>query len=535
MKVIEEGSAGLTRRDFLYLSGIGMAGLTLAGTPELGRAGEKKPKRGGVLRFAYRAIPTGLDAHKNQDYANVPPYAMMYSGLTEYGKLPQVEIHPLLAKSWEISGDGKEYSFLLREGVKFHHGKELDSADVKYSLDRVLNPATRSPKAYAFRWIESVQAIDKYNVRIRLKAPFAPFLSTLTVHNCPIIPAGWEPTGMKPAPGTGPFVFKSFLPNERFEVSRFDQYYEVDEKTGDRLPYLEGILLQKIVDETQRINALRAGDVEWVQEPPHNFLARSILEKPVPGIDTDYIVVGNQLIWFNVTKPPFNNKKVRQAIACAIDKKEFLRAMHWGLGKTINHQPFIDESRFYIPVGDREVDLAKAKQLMAEAGYPDGFNAEFFEYSVTSFVSGASIIVGQLQKIGIKGTLKVVDRAPYFSQMRKGEYSISFGSYDERFDWDDAFYMFFHSSEIGTNNWPRYSNKDLDPLLEKARTTLKMEDRLPLYKQVIETLKEDLPVHYICKSVTGNARSQHVQGYRKGFGSRFAWHGGGAKYWWLDR
>ena len=102
-----------------------------------------------------------------------------------------------------------------------------------------MNPATRSPRAFGFRMIDSVEAVDRYHVKIKLKEPFGPFLSSLTVRNCPIIPAGIEPTPTKPAPGTGPFVFKSFVPNETSEYTRFDKYWEVDENTGDRLPYLD--------------------------------------------------------------------------------------------------------------------------------------------------------------------------------------------------------------------------------------------------------------------------------------------------------
>ncbi len=140
--------SGLTRREFLYWSGAGMAGMALAGIPERGYAQEKKPKYGGRLRVGERFGSPGLDAHKNQEFMDYQNYYLMYNALTDVGQLPQVNIYPDLAKSWEISKDGKEYLFPLREGVKFHHGKELDANDVKYSMDRVMNPATRSPRGF---------------------------------------------------------------------------------------------------------------------------------------------------------------------------------------------------------------------------------------------------------------------------------------------------------------------------------------------------------------------------------------------------
>jgi peptide/nickel transport system substrate-binding protein len=531
-----EDFGGLTRRDFLYLSGMGVAGLTLAGVPELGHGQEKKPKYGGNLRLCKRWIPAGIDAHKNQEFADYESYCFFYGALTEQGPVPNLEIYPMLAKSWEISGDGREYTFPLREGVKFHHGKEFDSADVKYSLDRVMNPATRAPRAYSFKWVDSISIIDKYHLKIKLKEPFAPFLEGLTLYNCPIIPNGWEPTGMKPAPGTGPFKFKSFLPNETIEFTRNDQYYEVDEKTGDRLPYLDSIYMKKIVDETVRWTALRAGDMDIISGAPLKVVADAVLKAPVPGIVVDWANPGVLWIWFNCSKPPFDNKKVRQAIAYGVDKKEILKAVFWGLGDTLNNQAFEKGSRFYIPMQDREVDLPKAKQLLAEAGYPNGFKTEFFGFSSAYDIAGAQVVIGELKKIGIEATLKVIDRVPYHVGMRKGDYSISFrGAHSEVYGWDDAYYMYLHSSEIGINNYSRYSNKEVDALLEKGRTTMKWEDRRQFYKKALEILREDLPIHYFFKPVVGYAYRDYVKGFRKGFSTRGAWYRGGAKYWWLDK
>ena len=536
MKKEDESHDGMTRREFLYLSGAGMAGMTLGSLAPSAHSAEKKPKYGGRIQVAERWASTGLDPHKNQFFIDFQNYVLMYNGLTIMGPLPQVRIYPDLAKSWEISPDGREYTFPLREGVKFHHGKELDSGDVKYSIERVMNPATRSPRAFSYRWIDSVDIIDKYHLKIKLKEPFGPFLTTLTIQNCPIIPAGSEPTGMKPAPGTGPFVFKSFVPNETTELTRFDKYWEIDEKTGDRLPYLDSIFVKKIVDPTVRWTALRAGDLDYIQDPPKNAVIEAI-KNPVPGVVVVMTQpVGNQWMFINVSKPPFDNKKVRQAIAYAIDKNEIMKGAHWGLAEPVNNQPFLNRSRMYIPVKDREVDLVKAKQLLAEAGYPDGFKAEFFQFSGTTYdLDACQVIIGQLKKIGIEGTMLVVDRAPYWESMRKGNYQISVRGDSERLDPDDAYYLYLHSGEIDKNNWSRYSNKELDALLEKGRTTWKWEDRVPIYKQVVETIMEDLPIFYFAKSIISIAYRDYLKGHDAGASTWFGYYGGGMKKVWLDK
>jgi len=536
MEKIEKKIRGLTRREFLYRSGAGMAAITLAGIPNLGYGAEKKPKYGGILRIGERYAAIGLDAHKNQDSIHLFIYTVMYNGLTQMGPLPDVKIYPDMAKSWEISRDGREYIFPLREGIKFHHGKELDSGDVKYSIQRVMNPATRSPSAFAFKWIDRVDAIDKYHVKIVLKEPFGPFLTSLTISTCPIIPAGWEPTAMKPAPGTGPFMFKSMVSNDNVELTRFHEYWEHDEKTGDRLPYLAGIYSRKITDDTVRWTALRVGELDYIATPPTKVVVQEV-KNPTPGITT--IVarpLGEFFINFNCSKPPFNNKKVRQAFAYAIDKKKIVEAAYWGLAAELNHSPFLEGSHNYIDIGkDPGVDLAKAKQLLAEAGYPNGFKTEFLEFPYPFVLDLAQVAIDDLRKIGIEAKITTLDRAACFEKIKKGDYELSVSSLSIRLDPDDAFYNNLHSSQIGLNNWSRYSNPEMDKLLEAGRTRWQWEDRLPFYKKVVEIIKEDVPILHVVRTKTALAIRDYVKGLDGGLGTWWGYYGGGLKKTWLDK
>jgi peptide/nickel transport system substrate-binding protein len=536
MKKSEKSFMELTRRDFLYQSGAGMAGIALFGIPNLSYGAEKKPKYGGRLRISERFASSGLDAHKNQYVIDFFHYTLMYNALAIMGPLPDAKMYPDVAKSWEISRDGREYVFPLREGVKFHHGKELDSGDVKYSIERVMNPATRSPSAFAFKWIDAVQAIDKYHVKIKLKEPFGPFLTSLTVMTCPIIPAGSEPTPTKPAPGTGPFKFKSIVPNESTELTRFDQYWEHDEKTGDRLPYLDSIYSKKITDPAVRWTALRAGDVDYTAGPPSKVVVQE-LKKPTPGIKMVVAPpLGGSWVHFNCTKPPFNNKKVRQAIAYAIDKKEMIEAAYWGLAVAVNNQPFVDGQWNHIPAGkDKEMDLAKAKQLLAEAGYPNGFKTEFLQYRHVTATDAVEVMMGQLRRIGIDATMKTVDRAAYWQMMIKGQYDISVLVLSIRLDPDDAFYLTLHSGQIGKNNWSRYNNPKMDELLEAGRTHWRWEDRLPIYEKVVEIIKEDVPELYLFRYKTALAHRDYMKGFDAACGTWWGYYGGGMKKAWLDK
>jgi ABC-type transport system substrate-binding protein len=130
----------------------------------------------------------------------------------------------------------------------------------------------------------------------------------------------------------------------------------------------------------------------------------------------------------------------------------------------------------------------------------------------------------------------VIDRAPYYALMRKGDFSISFrGAHSDPIELDEAYFMYYHSSEIGQNNFSKYSNKEVDGFLEKGRTTMNFEERKKLYKKALEILREDLPIHYFFKPVVGYAYRDYVKGFRKGFSTRGAWYRGGTKYWWLDK
>ena len=245
--------------------------------------------------------------------------------------------------------------------------------------------------------------------------------------------------------------------------------------------------------------------------------------------------VGCIWIYINVSRPPFDNKKVRQAIAYAFDKNELVKAAYWGLGEPINNQPFLNRSRMYVPVTDRQVNLVKAKELLAEAGYPRGFTIEIATGMITTMVDGCNVLVGQLREIGIKATVRSTDPATLFPMLTRGDYSISFFEDSERLDPDDAYYMRFHSGEIGKNNWSRYSNPEMDRLLEQGRATWKWEDRIEIYKKVVELNKEDLAILYAAKSVIPIAYRDYVKGHGAGMATWFGYHRGGMKKVWMDK
>jgi peptide/nickel transport system substrate-binding protein len=298
---------------------------------------------------------------------------------------------------------------------------------------------------------------------------------------------------------------------------------------------VDSVSVKKVPEDIVRWTALRAGDFDYIQNPPRK-VAVDESKKPTPGI----IVVipqpvGCAWFYFNVSKPPFDNKKVRQAVAYGFDKKGLIQAAYWGLGEPCNNQPFLTRSRMYIPVKDREVDVEKAKKLLAEAGHPNGFRTEISTGTESVMIDGCNYAVGQLKNIGIEATVKSMDTVTWVVTQRKGDYFISFSGDSERLDPDDSYYMRLHSSEVGINNWSRYSNKEMDKLLEEGRATWKWEDRVPIYKKVVEMNMEDLPILYVAKSIIPVAYQQYVKGHEAGMATWFGYYQGGIKCVWLDK
>jgi len=283
-------------------------------------------KRGGVLRIA-DAAPAGLDPHLTTSFSSMAVYEHMYNGLLTQDY--EMNLKPDLAERWQISGDGKAYTFFLRKGVKFHNGRECVADDVVYSLGRLLDPKTQAPLSGYYSSIDKVEAVDKYTVKISLKEPDASLLYKLSNRRPAVIMAKEvvEASGghLKTADaGTGPFKLAEFIPDVSVKLQRFEDYFEKG------FPYLDGVTISFKTDEASRLAALRAGqaDLTFFKDPNNVTPIKNnpdlvILEQPS---QVRVVLILNNGI------PPFDNPKVRQAFSYAIDRKEVIEAAYGGKG-----------------------------------------------------------------------------------------------------------------------------------------------------------------------------------------------------------
>ena len=336
---------------------------TAAATPTAAPAAAGgQPKRGGILKVGMQADPTSLDPQKTSLTALFHVTEHIYSALVRLK--PDLTVEPDLAEKWDISADGKTYTFTLRKGVKFHSGRALTSADVKYTFDRLVDKATASPNASLLAPAESIATPDDGTVVITLKQADASFLTNLTspatvIINRDAVQQNGDLT--KTADGTGPFKFKEYVPNTRVVLERNPDYWESDK------PYVDGIEMTIAADDTARTAAVRTGTVDFIEYAPL---------KDIPSLknDNSLVLAGDQntnirYIGLNVTRKPFSDLKVRQAVAAVIDRDAVLGPAVFGYGTpTVEIFP----PGYWAGLGAKASppDIARAKQLLTDSGEP---------------------------------------------------------------------------------------------------------------------------------------------------------------------
>ncbi len=312
------GAARLSRRGLLA-GGLALGG-GIVGARALASGGlvvpawaatSGQPRRGGTLVVGQDVDPVSLDPHTNSNFSALIGYEHIYESLTGYDE--KTSIVPALAEKWEISNGGKTYVFRLRADVKFHNGQTMTAEDVKYSIDRVIDPKTASPWRSWFDSIQQIKVVEPLTVQINLKEPYPGLLGSF---------AGMRASGIMPrgladrenlkikAIGTGPFKLIEFVPQDHITYARHQDYWDKP------LPYLDGMTFKILTEENTRLAALRAGQI---QHTPITAQGEAQL-KGAPGIT----VLRSPNAWvslhyINVSRKPLNDARVRKAIRMAVD------------------------------------------------------------------------------------------------------------------------------------------------------------------------------------------------------------------------
>ena len=422
---------------------------------------------------------------------------------------------PWLAEKWEVSPDGKVYTFYIRKGVKFHDGSELDAYVVKANFDRWLDPTVRVPQRGQLGPIERVEVVDKYTVKVYMKTPYAVFLKALGAYlfitSSRVITSFGNKT-ITEVVGTGPYKFVAWEKGKRIVIERFDDYW------GEK-PVLKRIEWLVIPEASTRLAALLAGDVDFAFNLPPTDLERV-------KSDARFTVLtptSNRIIFVAmVPRGPLADPKVRQAINYAVDVDSIIKNVLYGLAIKTN-APLPPHFFGYADMPPYTYNPDKAKQLLAEAGYPQGFKVVLMHptgrYLMDKQVAEA--IQAYLSKVGITVELKTMDWPSFVAELLK---PLDQKTYDMVLlgwgpavaDAHFALYGQFHSSQAPPKGLAaaHYNNSEVDKLLEAALAELNESKRAEYYKKAIEIIWREAPWVFLYTQKWFFASSASLEGYK---------------------
>jgi peptide/nickel transport system substrate-binding protein len=458
-----------------------------------------------VLQLAVDASPAGLDPHIITAFPSFQVVnGTIYESLTTIDK--DLRVVPSLARSWAVSADGKTYTFQLVAGAAFHDGKVMEAADVVSSLNRVISKDIASPLASRLVAMDKAEAPDAATVVVTLKEQSAPFLAALA--SIAIVPRAYEANkdGLQRQPvGTGPFKFKEWQPNGFIELVRHDGHW------NKALPKVDGVRFNIIPESATRQVGLASGQYAML---PNTDAATALQLRGRPGLRiAETLELAYTLVGMNVSKPPFDNPKVREALNYALNRSEIVQAALFGAG--VPGGPLspalkawaVDVKSFpcFAPSAD------KAQALLREAGITAPVAVTLLVLPRQDIRDIAQVVQAQLNKAGFKAELKIPELGQFVQDWRNSNFDAFVSTNAGSVDPDDYFYRTFRTG--GSTNVFKYSNPEVDKLLDNARADLTQATRKASYDKVQGLLACDGPAAFMTYGQLYTAMRQNVQGF----------------------
>ncbi|WP_066174887.1 ABC transporter substrate-binding protein [Bacillus marinisedimentorum] len=487
-----------------------------------------EPQEGGTITVASGADLTILDLHKSTVLSDRIPLLHVQEMLVTIDE--NMKVVPMLAKDWEVSDDNQTVTFNLREGVPFHNGNEMKAEDVKYSIERFIEV---SPRKTEFSMVDSIEVVDDYTVAFHLKNPSGVFLGSLANPFNPavIIPksSGANGEDIKEPIGTGPFKFEKWEQGKQLVLKKFEDYQPIDSEAsgfgGKKTAYVDEVIFKPISEASVRLTALETGEVDLVLD---------ILPKDYDRLKQKQnlqVSMKPSMNWgmlqFGMKKPPFDDPKMRKAVAYALNKQEIVNVATRKLGEPAPSPVFPGtEWSSDVHQTDYKQDIEKAKKLVKEAGY----NGEPITISTSTAYDHhektALVMQSQLKKIGLNVKVDAVEWASFISdKWVTGDYHLLNGHITPRPDPNQIYYAYLHSS----SSYNGYKSEEMDALLEKGITETDLAKRKEIYEEVQSLLQEDLSFMSLYFYPVIEAYSPKVQGYE-------TWSAGYPRLWnvWLN-
>lgn len=469
-----------------------------------------EPKRGGTLTIGLAQEPLVVDPIRTGSFTERQFGVPVYESLFDIDEKGQAV--PFLAESYDISSDVKTYRVKLRKGIKFHDGTPLDAAAVVANLERTRNPANACRCLTTLQDVESVKAVDDLTVEFKLNVPNAAFLTVLAdAPGIMVSPTAFRSNpseiGLKPV-GTGPFKYSEWVRNSRMVFVRNPDYWVAGK------PYLDSVVLRGIQNTETMQAAFLSGQSDMVLQASYRFVAQ--MKK-----DAKYVVLqpggfGYDGLYMNFAEPPFDDVRVRKAVAHALDRELLQRTLMFGIPK-LGYSPFgPGMAAVHQPVPNYPAyDLAKAKELVASYGKPVAFTLTYNNSPATQQL--AQSLQEMVGLAGMKMELQPVDQNRIVQNMSSKQYVASLYRFTGRADPNSNTYTFYHSKFADvtpSQNYGHYKNPKVDELLEQGRATLDPAKRKAIYGEVAKHLAEDLPIAYLFYPADTMVLSKKVHGQR---------------------
>ncbi|WP_047462501.1 glutathione ABC transporter substrate-binding protein GsiB [Rhizobium rhizogenes] len=451
----------------------------------------------GDVVLAIGGQPETLDPYNTNTTLTTAVTKSFYQGLFEFDK--DLKVHPVLAERYTVSDDGLVYNFKLREGVKFHDGTDFNAEAVKVTLERVMNPENKLARFNQFNRIDKVEAVSPFELRITLKEPFGPFINSLAHASAAIIsPAALAKYGNKDIAfhpvGTGPFTFVEWKQTDFIKVKKFDGYWQKG------YPKVDNVTWKPVLENNTRAAMLQTGEADFAYPLPYEQV------NALKANDKLTVTVGPSIIEryvsFNMLHKPFNDIRVRQAINYAINKEALAKVAFNGFAEPA--EGIVPQGVLYAHKMDPwPYDPAKARELLKEAGYPEGFESILWSaYTTTTAQKTIQFLQQQLAQVGIKVQIQAlepgqrtewVQSAPDPQTAKVRMYYAGWSSSTGEADWALRPLLATEALPPKLNNTAYYSNKTVDGYIADALKSVKDEEKTDLYRKAQEEIMKDAP------------------------------------------
>ena len=478
-----------------------------------------------VFRYNESKGIATLDPAFAKSQTQIWPVHQLFNGLVQMDS--ELNVQPCIAKKWNVSDDGKTYTFHLRNDVYFHdhhlfpdgEGRKVKASDFVYSLKRIYDPETASPGAWIFNYLDKKrgpQAVNDSTLKIHLKRPFPAFLGLLTMKYCSVVPREivehyGDEFGRHPV-GTGPFHFKMWREGEKLIFRKNPHYFEKDDQ-GNRLPYLDAVSITFITDKQSEFLEFIKGELDFLSGlSPANkdeLLTRAGQLNPryegeiklytQPYLNTEYLGFLVDDSMEQVQNSPVSDKLVRKAINYGFDRKNMMKYLRNNIGTPANHG-FIPKG---LPAFSKDsvqgytYNPDKARSLLEKAGHPQGEGLEPIKLTTTDdYRDLCEFIQHQLSEIGIEINIEISTGATFRDMVANSKLLFFRGSWIADYADAENYLALFYSKNFspGGPNYTHYENPEYDSLYEKALNTMDPEKRQRYYRQMDRMIIEDAPI-----------------------------------------